>query len=139
MATLDQDRAKLAFEHVTLVSGWATAEQKKKYASIVQAMPALIRSAGLSQALHFVLSRRRARRKAIGRSASSTSSRRSSRASTTRESRTETRSSKKCEAPTSRATSGPDAGGAGVRHLVLPFRAGRARDRAGDTHVRDHE
>jgi CRISPR type III-B/RAMP module-associated protein Cmr5 len=58
MATLDQKRAKLAFEHITAVNGWNKADQKK-YASIVYAMPALLRSAGLSQALHFVLSRRK--------------------------------------------------------------------------------
>jgi CRISPR-associated protein Cmr5 len=57
MATLDQKRASLAFEHIMGVKRWDKAEQKK-YASIVHAMPALLRSAGLSQALHFVRSRR---------------------------------------------------------------------------------
>jgi CRISPR-associated protein Cmr5 len=58
MATLDQERARLAFDHVTAVGRWDKPKQKR-YASIVHAMPALLRSAGLSQALHFVLSRRK--------------------------------------------------------------------------------
>src|SRR5580700_11013257 len=57
MATLDQQRAKLAFEHVQKVKAWPK-ERQKKYGSIVHAMPALLRSAGLSQALHFVRSRK---------------------------------------------------------------------------------
>ncbi len=60
MATLDQQRATLAFANVAGEQGvksWSAARQKK-YASIVHAMPALLRSAGLSQALHFVLSRK---------------------------------------------------------------------------------
>jgi len=57
MPTLDQDRAKLAFEHITTVKTWDEA-RRKKYASIVHAMPALLRSAGLSQSLHFVKSRK---------------------------------------------------------------------------------
>jgi CRISPR-associated protein Cmr5 len=58
MATLDQERAKLAFAHVGVVKGWNDEARQKKYASIVHGMPALLRSAGLSQALHFVLSRK---------------------------------------------------------------------------------
>jgi CRISPR-associated protein Cmr5 len=57
MATLDQERAKRAFDHIADVAGWDKSKQKK-YASIVYAMPALLRSAGLSQALHFVRSRK---------------------------------------------------------------------------------
>jgi CRISPR-associated protein Cmr5 len=57
MATLDQARAKLAFDHVKAIKGLEEPEQKK-YASIVHAMPTLLRSAGLSQALHFVRSRK---------------------------------------------------------------------------------
>ena len=57
MATLDQERAKLAFDHITFVKSWDQPQQKK-YASIVHAMPALLRSAGLSQGLHFVRSRK---------------------------------------------------------------------------------
>lgn len=57
MATLDQARAALAFGHIQKVKDWP-GEGQKKYASIVHAMPALIRSAGLSQALHFVRSRK---------------------------------------------------------------------------------
>jgi CRISPR-associated protein Cmr5 len=62
MATLDQQRAKLAFKRIREVEGWDTDKNErprgKKYASIVHAMPALLRSAGLSQALHFVHSRK---------------------------------------------------------------------------------
>jgi CRISPR type III-B/RAMP module-associated protein Cmr5 len=58
MATLDQNRAKLAFKHVAVVKE-LPGKTPQKYASIVHAMPALLRSAGLSQALHFVLSRRK--------------------------------------------------------------------------------
>ncbi len=62
MATLDQERAKLAFDHITDVKSWDQATKEKprqeKYGSIVYAMPALLRSAGLSQALHFVRSRK---------------------------------------------------------------------------------
>src|SRR4051812_38159308 len=57
MATLDQKRAKLAFDHVLEVKAWDK-PRRDKYASIVHAMPALLRSAGLSQALHFVRSRK---------------------------------------------------------------------------------
>src|SRR5690606_40306187 len=56
MATLEQQRARLAFEHVEEV-GRSDKAAQKKYASIVHAAPALLRSAGLSQALHFVASR----------------------------------------------------------------------------------
>lgn len=58
MATLDQQRATLAFDHIQTVKKWNDKARWRKYASIVHAMPALLRSAGLSQALHFVLSRR---------------------------------------------------------------------------------
>jgi CRISPR type III-B/RAMP module-associated protein Cmr5 len=57
MATLDQARAALAFEHIQKVKDWKE-DERDKYASIVHGMPALIRSAGLSQALHFVRSRK---------------------------------------------------------------------------------
>jgi CRISPR type III-B/RAMP module-associated protein Cmr5 len=57
MATLDQERATLAFGHIGVVKGWEE-PRRDKYASIVHAMPALLRSAGLSQALHFVRSRK---------------------------------------------------------------------------------
>ena len=56
MGTLDQERAKLAFTHVSAVNGLEKAKQEK-YASLVYGMPALLRSAGLSQAFHFVRSR----------------------------------------------------------------------------------
>jgi CRISPR type III-B/RAMP module-associated protein Cmr5 len=58
MAFLDHERATLAFKHVQVVKAWEKTRQKK-YASVVYALPALVRSAGLSQALHFVQSRRK--------------------------------------------------------------------------------
>ncbi len=57
MPTLDQTRAKLAFADITEVKKLDEAG-RKKYASMVHAMPSLLRSAGLSQALHFVQSRK---------------------------------------------------------------------------------
>jgi len=47
----------LAWEHITAVKQGAEASQKR-YGSVVHGLPALIRNAGLSQALHFVLSRK---------------------------------------------------------------------------------
>lgn len=58
MATLDQQRAALAFEDVRKVAAMSSEEEQKKYASLVHKLPALLRSAGLSQALHFVLTRK---------------------------------------------------------------------------------
>ncbi len=58
MVSLDQERAKLAFGHIQEVKKWETKGERDKYGSIVHAMPALLRSAGLSQALHFVRSRK---------------------------------------------------------------------------------
>jgi CRISPR-associated protein Cmr5 len=59
MATLDQVRAQIAFKNILSVKDWEKAD-RDKYGSIVHAMPALVRSAGLSQALHFVRSRKSA-------------------------------------------------------------------------------
>ena len=56
MAMLEQHRAAMAHEHVSAVAKLSEARQKK-YASMVHAMPTLLRSAGLSQALHFAASR----------------------------------------------------------------------------------
>jgi CRISPR-associated protein Cmr5 len=64
MPTLDQERAKMAFVHVGELQT-KPKEEQNKYASIVHAMPALLRSAGLSQALHFVLSRKNAPQRAF--------------------------------------------------------------------------
>ena len=64
MATLDQIRAQRAFADIEIVKGWEEAKQKK-YGSIVHAMPALLRSAGLSQALHFVMSRKKEEQKVL--------------------------------------------------------------------------
>lgn len=57
MATLDQTRAMLAFDHILAVKSLDEG-RRDKYASMVHAMPALLRTAGLSQALHFVQSRK---------------------------------------------------------------------------------
>ncbi|MBI2566865.1 MAG: type III-B CRISPR module-associated protein Cmr5 [Candidatus Schekmanbacteria bacterium] len=58
MAMLDQERARLAFAHVQEVKNGNNEAGRRKYATMVHAMPALLRSAGLSQALHFVASRK---------------------------------------------------------------------------------
>ncbi|HEX4960988.1 MAG TPA: type III-B CRISPR module-associated protein Cmr5 [Thermoanaerobaculia bacterium] len=60
--TLEQERAALAYQHVQLVTD---KEQQKIYGSMAQKLPALIRSAGLCQALHFVKSRDKAPLKAL--------------------------------------------------------------------------
>jgi CRISPR-associated protein Cmr5 len=57
MATRDQQRAQMAWEHVQSVTT-QNEKQQKRYGSTVHGLPALIRNAGLSQALHFVLSRK---------------------------------------------------------------------------------
>ncbi len=56
MPTLDQKRAALAWKHGDTVKGLEE-PKRKKYASIVFSLPMLVRSAGLSQALHFVKAR----------------------------------------------------------------------------------
>jgi CRISPR-associated protein Cmr5 len=63
MALRDQDRARLAFEHVSRYE--PQSPQAKKYASMVHALPALLRSAGLCQALHFVASRKNESQRAL--------------------------------------------------------------------------
>jgi CRISPR-associated protein Cmr5 len=52
--TLEQQRAALAYQHVQLVTAPA---DRKLYGTMAQKLPALIRSAGLCQALYFVKSR----------------------------------------------------------------------------------
>lgn len=54
--TLTQQRATVAYERVAAFLSKPEAAQKK-YATIAHKMPALLRSAGLCQALHFVQSR----------------------------------------------------------------------------------
>ncbi len=56
MRTLEQTRAGLAFEHVCAVQQ-ADETARRKYATIVHKLPALLVSAGLCQTLHFVKSR----------------------------------------------------------------------------------
>lgn len=53
MASLDRKRAEGAFKDVSEVPS----AQHKKYATLVHKLPALISSAGLCQALHFLQSR----------------------------------------------------------------------------------
>lgn len=55
MATLDQTRAALAFKDVSTFT--PKSPEAKKYASMVHKLPALLTSAGLCQALHFIESR----------------------------------------------------------------------------------
>jgi CRISPR-associated protein Cmr5 len=57
MATLDQQRAQAAFKDVSALADPGRAAAAKKYASIVHKLPALITSAGLCQALHFIQAR----------------------------------------------------------------------------------
>jgi CRISPR-associated protein Cmr5 len=52
--TLEQQRAAMAYGHVQLVTEKA---DQKIYGPMAQKLPALIRSAGLCQAIHFVKSR----------------------------------------------------------------------------------
>jgi CRISPR-associated protein Cmr5 len=52
--TLEQQRAAMAYGHLQDVPA---KEDQKVYGSMAQKLPALIRSAGLCQALHFVKSR----------------------------------------------------------------------------------
>lgn len=54
MASLDQERARLAHEDVSKLAGQPG---KAKYATMVHKLPALLHAAGLCQALHFVASR----------------------------------------------------------------------------------
>lgn len=56
MTTRDQQRAILAFQHIQPYAQKPERE-RKKYATIVHKLPALLQSAGLCQALHFVQSR----------------------------------------------------------------------------------
>ena len=56
MATLDQRRAQAAYADVMAVQAMGN-EAQRKYGSMVHALPALLRRAGLSQSLHFVKSR----------------------------------------------------------------------------------
>jgi CRISPR/Cas system CMR-associated protein Cmr5 small subunit len=65
MATLDQDRAALAFKHVSELGGDANKDAATKYASIAHKLPALLASAGLCQALHFVGTRGDDQRKLV--------------------------------------------------------------------------
>ncbi|WP_437485790.1 type III-B CRISPR module-associated protein Cmr5 [Sorangium sp. So ce1014] len=58
MPSLDQQRALLAHEHITAVKALPDEKQRKRYGGMVHRLPALVRSAGLSQALHFVSSRK---------------------------------------------------------------------------------
>ena len=60
---LDQQRALTAYQHVTLVKKKPEVFQKS-YGSQALSLPALIRHAGLSQALHFVNARQDSKRDA---------------------------------------------------------------------------
>lgn len=56
--TLEQTRAALAYGHVQEIQAIAEAEQTR-YGAMAHKLPALLRSAGLCQALHFVSSRQK--------------------------------------------------------------------------------
>ena len=56
--TLEQQRAALAYRHVSLVKESAETE-RKIYGSMALKLPVLIRTAGLCQALHFIRSRKK--------------------------------------------------------------------------------
>ena len=56
--TLEQQRAALAYRHVSVVKESAEKE-RKTYGSMALKLPVLIRTAGLCQALHFVRSRKK--------------------------------------------------------------------------------
>jgi CRISPR-associated protein Cmr5 len=55
--TLEQQRASMAFDHL---KGITDEKDRKVYGGMALKLPALIRNAGLCQALHFVKSRRKA-------------------------------------------------------------------------------
>jgi len=57
MPTLEQQRAALAFTHVSEIERKPD-EDRKKYAAIVHKLPSLLRTAGLCQTLEFVHSRK---------------------------------------------------------------------------------
>jgi CRISPR-associated protein Cmr5 len=54
--TLEQQRAAKAYSHVQPITA---KEDRQLYGSMAQKLPALIRSAGLCQAVHFVKSRKK--------------------------------------------------------------------------------
>jgi len=54
--TLEQTRAAMAYEHLRDVT---TDDDRDLYGSMAQKLPALIRAAGLCQAIHFVKSRQK--------------------------------------------------------------------------------
>jgi CRISPR-associated protein Cmr5 len=60
--TLEQKRAAKAYEHVQQVTD---KDHQKLYGGMAQKLPALIRSAGLCQALHFVKSRGKGGKEAL--------------------------------------------------------------------------
>ncbi|MBI4819679.1 MAG: type III-B CRISPR module-associated protein Cmr5 [Deltaproteobacteria bacterium] len=51
--SIDQDRARLAFQHVSEV----LEPERKEYATLVHKLPALLARAGVCQSLHFLKSR----------------------------------------------------------------------------------
>lgn len=58
MPTRDQERAALAFDHVNQFTGENNKAQAKKYGTMIHKLPALLQTAGLCQALHFIKSRK---------------------------------------------------------------------------------
>lgn len=66
MATRDQERAALAYKHVSEYAAPEKKKQAKKYATIVHSLPSLLQTAGLCQALHFAQSREEDQRTIVG-------------------------------------------------------------------------
>lgn len=56
MPTLDQTRATMAWGHIANIADKNESE-RKKYGTIVHALTPMLRTAGLSQSLHYVLAR----------------------------------------------------------------------------------
>ena len=65
MATRDQERAKVAFEHVHRYEADPKGAKAKKYATMVHKLPALLQTAGLCQALHFASTRDEEQRRLV--------------------------------------------------------------------------
>jgi len=57
MPTRDQERAAMAYDHVAQFIGDQNKTRAKKYGTMIHKLPALLQTAGLCQALHFVQAR----------------------------------------------------------------------------------
>ncbi|MCS6900515.1 MAG: type III-B CRISPR module-associated protein Cmr5 [Myxococcales bacterium] len=57
MPSRDQERAALAFDHVSQFTGENNKAKAKKYGTMIHKLPALLQTAGLCQTMHFIQSR----------------------------------------------------------------------------------